>query len=502
MKEIPYIIVQAGGKGTRMKHLTRNKPKALVPVRNLPMIFHLFRAYADKKFIVIGDYKHDVLERYLESFCEVEYTIVSGSGHTGTCAGLQEALSAVPENTPFMLIWSDLVLPENFVLPPPDADYLGISKDFMCRWSYTSGRLIEMPSDTQGVAGCFIFCNKKDLMDVPSDGEFVRYLSEKNLTFKELPLYGTHEYGIAEEYDQMPKARCRPFNRIIIKNHTIIKEGIDHQGRELAHAEKAWYQKVAEHGFNGIPKIYSYDPLELERICGKNVYEYTELDYSQKSRILKSIIQCLKSVHALESVPADFTSYEDAYIGKTIRRVEKVRDLIPFASEPTIVINGRRCRNVIFCWDELRTAMQQYFPDSFQLLHGDCTFSNLMLRDGALSPILIDPRGYFGTTQFFGDAAYEWGKLYYSIVGNYDQFNLKHFELSINEQDVLLSIRSNRWEDMEDTFFSLLAGEVSARQIKLIHAIIWLSLTTYAWEDYDSICGAFYNGLYYLEEAL
>lgn len=27
-----YIIVQAGGKGTRLKHLTKNKPKALVPV--------------------------------------------------------------------------------------------------------------------------------------------------------------------------------------------------------------------------------------------------------------------------------------------------------------------------------------------------------------------------------------------------------------------------------------------------------------------------------------
>ena len=41
--EIPYIIVQAGGKGTRMQKLTRNKPKALVPVQNLPMIFYLFR---------------------------------------------------------------------------------------------------------------------------------------------------------------------------------------------------------------------------------------------------------------------------------------------------------------------------------------------------------------------------------------------------------------------------------------------------------------------------
>ena len=38
-----YIIVQAGGKGSRMESLTRNKPKALVPIENLPMIFHLFR---------------------------------------------------------------------------------------------------------------------------------------------------------------------------------------------------------------------------------------------------------------------------------------------------------------------------------------------------------------------------------------------------------------------------------------------------------------------------
>ena len=47
--EIPYMIVQAGGKGTRMKKLTRNKPKALVQVQNLKMIFHLFRKFKDKK---------------------------------------------------------------------------------------------------------------------------------------------------------------------------------------------------------------------------------------------------------------------------------------------------------------------------------------------------------------------------------------------------------------------------------------------------------------------
>ena len=74
--EFQYIIVQAGGKGTRMEYLTRNKPKALVPINNLPMLFHLFRRYPDKKFVIIGDYKYDVLKRYLKTFATVDYTLV------------------------------------------------------------------------------------------------------------------------------------------------------------------------------------------------------------------------------------------------------------------------------------------------------------------------------------------------------------------------------------------------------------------------------------------
>ena len=61
-----YIIVQAGGKGTRMEHLTVNKPKTLVPINNLPMLFHMFRKYPDKRFIIIGDYKYEVLKKYLK----------------------------------------------------------------------------------------------------------------------------------------------------------------------------------------------------------------------------------------------------------------------------------------------------------------------------------------------------------------------------------------------------------------------------------------------------
>lgn len=496
-----YIIVQAGGKGTRMQQLTANKPKALVPVDNLPMIFHLFRKYPEKKFIVIGDYKYDVLERYLHEFADVDYDLVCATGKNGTCAGLHEALSFIPDNERFMLIWCDLVLPAEYEIPETENNVVGISKDFPCRWKYENDEFLEERSTEYGVAGQFIFKNKAQIADVPGEGEFVRWLQSKGMRFETQALYKTHEYGIYNEWDKLPKMRCRPFNRLRIEGDRLYKEGIDQQGKDLAVREVAWYKKLKGASFENLPTIYSYDPLCMELIDGKNIYEYTYISDDDKKRILEQLIDCLKDVHNLEEVPADRDSFYDAYLGKTYDRLKKVKNLVPFANEPTVTVNGRVCRNIFYHQDEVEKLVMQYMPMTFKLIHGDCTFSNTMLRNDSV-PVLIDPRGYFGKTELFGDVAYDWVKLYYSLFSNYDQFNLKRFNLTIGDSDVKLDIASNNWEGMEDEFFRLLEGEVSKRQMMILLAIVWLSLTTYAWEDYDSICGAFYNGLWYLEEAL
>lgn len=506
-----YIIIQAGGKGTRMEQLTKNKPKALVPVNNLPMLFHLFRKYPEKKFIIIGDYKFDVLKRYLTTFATVDYRLVDAACHNGTCAGLQKAIDVLPEKEKFLLIWCDLVLPGDFEVPDVEANLIGLSGDFPCRWKYENGQFMEERSMERGVAGFFVFRDKSVIADVPSDGEFVRWLGGQSIAFNEIRLSKTHEYGLFSEWDKLPKLRCRPFNRTWIEDGKFYKEAIDEQGRVLAVRETEWYRKVqdmslekgmaGESGIINIPTIYGYKPLCMELVEGKNIYEYDNLARSEKQEILSQIIRCLRQVHSIGSISADRDSYYEAYIGKTFTRLEKVRELVPFAEDATVVVNGRECRNIFFHRGEMESLVMRYFPKGFPLIHGDCTFSNMMLT-GEGKPVLIDPRGYFGNTELYGDAAYDWVKLYYSIVGNYDQFNLKHFRLDISEDGVWLEVGSNGWEDMEDEFFRLLEDEVTPTQMHLLHALIWLSLTTYAWEDYDSICGAFYNGLYYLEEAL
>jgi tRNA A-37 threonylcarbamoyl transferase component Bud32 len=506
--DVKHIIVQAGGKGTRMEHLTHNKPKALVPIDNLPMIFHLFRKFPSSHFLVIGDYKYDVLERYMKAFADVSYEMIDARGKKGTCAGIGEAMSHIPDGSPFMLTWCDLILPKEYAIPSDKGNYIGISKDFRCRWSYEDGVFEESPSFDHGVAGHFIFSEKAEIEDVPEEGEFVRWLSEAGISgrrgtdsiFSELPLYHTKEYGLISEYPEQKGGRCRPFNRITVDGDRIIKEGIDEQGRGLAVRERAWYEKVRNEGFTNIPKIYETEPLIMERIDGKNIFEY-DLSQQEKKKVLEQLIGCLNKIHEMDGCEASESSFKEAYIGKTFDRLAKVRELVPFADSEHVMINGKKCRNVFSCREELEAEVMRFMPSEFRFLHGDCTFSNMMLRSDG-TPVMIDPRGYFGTTELYGDPAYDWVKLYYSVVGNYDQFNLRRFRLDIRDEDVGLEIDSNGWEDMEDCFFELLKGQVTVYQMKLLHAIIYLSLTTYAWEDYDSICGAFYKGLLLLEEAM
>ncbi len=500
-----YIIVQAGGKGTRLGYLTMNKPKALVPVENLPMIFHLFRKYPEKKFLIIGDYKKEVLREYLWAFADVKYHVIDAEG-TGTCSGIRQAISHIPEEEPFMLVWSDLILPKDFRLPEEyeaeenrtRGDYIGISKTFSCRWSYSQGGFMEEESQEHGVAGFFLFSEKKRLKEVPQSGELVRWMQQREMKFQEISLAGTREFGLIEEYEKLAREKCRPFNRITREGDVLIKKPVDFQGEKLAARERRWYERAQELYIRALPRIYTTAPLKMEYIHGKNIYE-CQLPYKEKRRTLQKLVDALNQLHEAVRIPTDPFSIKEVYFHKTMERLVKIEDLVPFARERYICINGKQCRNVFFYKRELEKRLEAIICEDFRFIHGDCTFSNLMIREDG-EPVMIDPRGYFGFTELYGDVRYDWAKLYYSIVGNYDRFNLREFALEIGEKGVLLEVSSNGWEDMEHDFFEMTGAD--EYEIRLLHAVIWLSLTTYAWQDYDSVCGAFYNGLYYLEEVL
>lgn len=502
-----YIIIQAGGKGSRLEILTNNKPKCLVPVNNLPIIFHLFNLYPKAKFKIIADYKKDPLKKYLKTFAKVDYSLIE-TDRCGTCSGISTALKQIPKNKSLMLVWCDLILKKliNYT-DNADKNYIAISKNFECRWSYKNGKFEEKSSKENGVAGLFLFKNKNSLNTIPPEGEFTSWLSGQNIQFERINNICT-EVGTMHSYfqNELNKPKSRPFNRIEIRKNTVTKTPVNKQGEKLNKYEICWYKRVFKSNFKNIPEIYGFTPLKTEKIKGKNVYFYSFLTLNCKKTILTKIVDMLKNLHDIYNpVPANYNDCYDVYINKTFERLEKIKHLVPFAKNKNITVNHIKCINIFSIKDKIIKDIKKYYPKEFKFIHGDCTFSNIMIRNNDAEPVLIDPRGYFGKTKCYGDADYDWAKLYYSLFGDYDQFNRKNFSLDIKENSVDLTVVSNNWKDTEEYFFKLISdGKTNKikKKIKLLHALIWLSLTAYCWEDYDSICGAFYNGLLYLKDYL
>lgn len=498
---IKFIIIQAGGLGTRLEHLTHNKPKCLVSIVGKPILFHTFDNFKNAKFIIIADYKRDVLKKYLNIFAkDIDYQIVT-SEEKGTCAGINKALKLIPQKEPFIITWSDLLFTgKPFTTKISNNNYIGLSQKFTCRWRFYKNSLNENKSKKNGVAGFFIIKNKKELINLPQNGEFVRFLKEEKIQFQPLKLINTYEIGTLEKYLEIQKnyPPVRPFNQIIKQKNIIIKKPLDQQGKKVALDEKNFYKKFEKFKYNFIPKVFKYNPLTIQRIKGDSLFLYVKLTDKSKKEILQNIISSLNKIH--QSFPPVFSNKQNDYqaiIGKTFDRLNTIKNLIPNIDSDFFIINQKKCFNIFKNWDLIEKTMDNFYPKKYQPIHGDLTFSNTLYNPKQNKTYIIDPRGYYGSSKIFGDIDYDWAKVYYSLVGNYDQFNVKNFKLEINNEKVQLEIKSNNWELLEDYFFELTKSD--RNKILFFHAIIWLSLTTYTWDNIDSILGAFYNGSYWLQ---
>jgi len=94
-EDIP-VVIMAGGKGTRMKPFTNVLPKPLIPIGNKTVteyIIDKFRKFGFKKFILILNYKAEIIEAYFKTI-EKDYDIdfIWEEEFLGTAGGLQRLI--------------------------------------------------------------------------------------------------------------------------------------------------------------------------------------------------------------------------------------------------------------------------------------------------------------------------------------------------------------------------------------------------------------------------
>ena len=497
--QIEYIIVQAGGSGTRLGRLTHNKPKSLVAVKNRPILFHMFERFPRASFIIIGDYKYDILERYLRTFAKVDYKLVN-TEKKGNAAGICKALSLLPSGVPFMIVWSDVLLSADLHFDGLlDGNYIGLTSQFPCSWCMKDGALQKESDGKQGVAGVFLFREKSVLDNLPVEGSLMGWINDTGIELTPFDILDSREVGTIEAITAIDSGenRCRPYNSLKFHDNLVIKSALTDEGQKLIDKEVVWYRAMIEYGFPNIPGIHKFNPLTMSRINGKNIFE-EQLSRDAKRETVLALVNTLDQMHSYDSCPADLESLNIEYYEKTLARLDSVRNAIPLTDDKIITINGRKCRNPLFFRVGFKKMVEERLFDTiYRPIHGDCTLTNTM-KDSTNNIYFIDARGYFGKNEVFGDVYYDWAKLFYSISGNFDQFNIKNFSLEIGENEINYDIQSNGWEFLTDYYLSLI--DCNYEKIKLIHAIIWLSLASHCWEDFDSLCTAFYNGVSLLED--
>ncbi len=497
------IIVQAGGRGSRLRHFTWNKPKCLVSFEGKPVIFHIFEQFKNSNFHIIADYQIDKIRKYFKINPPNINIKIYKTKEKGTCAGIKDALNYIDNKKEIIILWSDLIIDKLPIFKKNPT--IITTSSFTCRWSINKNKIVEKASTTTGIPGIFYFRNKKMLRKLPRSGEFVKWCSSNLKSFSHHKVDTIKELGdfstIEDSYNKIGYGRY--FNKILIKNKYVLKKSIDKNYNHLINKELSWYDQVSKIGYKDIPKIYTKNPFKMEKINGKHLFQLKDLNIKKCNNIIENILFSLNDLHSKKEIKSNKDEIREVYINKTLSRLKSVSKIIPnFSSSETFTINGKKCKNYLYknnkkIFEEINSFL---FNNYFNSIHGDPTLSNILIKKN-LKPIFFDPRGYFANeANILGDKFYDFSKVYYSLVGNYDSFNRRKFKLYVDNYSIEIMMDNIYPNGIEKIFKSHFKKDI--KRIEIIHSLIWLSLSGYVKDDIDSILASFYNGIYWMNRAL
>ena len=110
------VVINAGGKGTRLDPFTRVLPKPLIPVGDIPIIEHIikeFKLYGCDEFHIIVNYKKELMKAYFaDSGDQYHITWYDESKPLGTGGGLSMLRGKLSET--FFFVNCDSLLKANY----------------------------------------------------------------------------------------------------------------------------------------------------------------------------------------------------------------------------------------------------------------------------------------------------------------------------------------------------------------------------------------------------
>lgn len=309
--------------------------------------------------------------------------------------------------------------------------------------------------------------------------------------FKFIEAQNWLDIGHPDEYfDSKIAIKSRQFNHMSFDSKRgIIKKTSDDNTKLIS--EISWFLNLPKKLQYVTPRIYDYSLKANEAFVEMEYYSYPtllelylygDLDSESWIKIFNRIGMVLDDFKQFSCSDGDINdALKSMYLDKTISRIEKLKDIESFKPffEKSIVVNGITYKSLNKLLEEIPTVVSQNLlsVETFNVIHGDLCFANVLIDEKLNFLKLIDPRGSFGNYDIFGDQRYDLAKIFHSIDGKYDFIIKDMFALAVDNNEIKYSIQKpnlDLYELAKDTLKELIGNHL--KEIELIESLLFLSM--------------------------
>ena len=490
----PAVLILAAGIGSRLKDLTVNVNKAMLPINNKAIISHIIDKFPKEyDFVVALGYKGEELKQYCEiTHPEHKFTFVNIDNYEGKDSGPGYSSLQCKQHLqrPFYFTVADCLIDSK--IPHLDGNWLGISPtSYPEKYSTVkvddNGNILDfLGTSTEGYDNAFIGLASiwdyeifwSELESNIKNGEIVtafansnKYPSFKAKHLKWLDTGNLDDLSRTREYfKDQPISLYKVTDEITYKENKFIKFNPDNTFIKNKATRAALLKELIPSGFENTEHFISYNWE-----AGSTLYEFDSVTLYKT--FLEEFSQIIDRADKSEGSVDLFHKF---YIEKTLHRREKF--LSRFGTRyftDKYEVNGTK-------YDSFENILSKvdmsslYSSTVYTLFHGDLQFDNIIYNPETEKFTYIDWRESFGGSASAGDIYYDLAKLYggsiipYNLMKNKDSVNLSEGSTIVKYSYKVTDSLQHFKGDYEKW---LTANGYDLSKVKLITALIFLNMS-------------------------
>ena len=465
------VIIPAAGLATRMRPLSSNSSKAMIPVNGKPIIAHIldhilaFQNMGD--IVIVQNHLKDI-----EAFVSKRYNnikFVEQKNPQGPLHAIDVGRTALDNSNNSVLIWlgdticyhSEFDFSKSFLGVHPVKD-----KERWCLAYETLDGIVyyDKPTDNDSVPtdlsliGIYHFNDgKKFDRDITEAMSMPKLKNEYQISsllsvYKDFKLITCTEWYDAGELITFYETKAsllnrlsRDFNYIKVdtKFNILTKSSLGDKAKKIE-AEKNWFNTLSEKQSIFVPRQFKSEFGEMKMAWEtgtplNEIFLYENLSKDTWVTIIDKLWEIIDTVFHVREIDCNTDLLNDQYMMYIHYPLSRVSSY-DFISNEDKELAMKFIKEVGFEFVKN--------PMIVDRIHGDLHFGNIIFEPFNGSIKLLDPRGKWGNTVTpLGDRRYDYSKMLHDWVGSYISINSGHFSLNCEDDRYIGSLFKQKIKD-------------------------------------------------------